>query len=145
MNIDKLKDLIYYDSQTGLFTSLINRRKVKAGELMIGYPYRGYIKVKIFNKFIPAHRLAWIYMNGEIPKGMQIDHKDGDRSNNRIENLRLATASENRQNLKAASKSNKSGFLGVYFCKEQQKYRAEIVVNGKKIRLGRYKTAEEAS
>ena len=73
---------------------------------------QGYLKVKHKNKRYRAHKLAWIIYYGEIPT-MYIDHIDGNPTNNKIDNLRLATNSLNQRNQKM-NKNNKSGFVGVY-------------------------------
>jgi hypothetical protein len=79
---------------------------------------------------------------GEWPSG-EIDHINGVRTDNRVENLRVATRSENMQNTKKPV-TNKSGKKGVSWDKTTGKWRAEIRANGKKYNLGRFKTIEEA-
>jgi hypothetical protein len=83
-------------------------------------------------------------VHGEWPKHY-IDHINGERSDNRLCNLREATNSQNQQNKKRAMKNSKSGVLGVFWDKERSAFRAEIRLNGKGKFLGRFKTAEEAS
>ena len=73
-----------------------------------------------------------------------VDHIDGDRTNNSLTNLRWCTHKENQQN-QSLSKKNTSGFKGVYFHKARQKWRAEIMVDGKLIYLGLFDTIEQAS
>ncbi len=88
-----------------------------------------------------AHRLAWLYVHGTWP-AMRVDHRNGNPADNRIRNLRLATNSENRQNLHKAHKNNLSGLLGV--SRNGNNWAATIKINGKRIGLGTYKTAEAA-
>jgi hypothetical protein len=75
---------------------------------------------------------------------MQIDHIDGQKANNMIENLRLANNSQNHHNLGVRS-NNTSGIKGVYFDKARNKWAAETKAKGRKIFLGRYHTKEEAA
>lgn len=75
--------------------------------------------------------------NGTIPDGYQVDHINGIRSDNRIENLRIVKNSENSKNQKRKS-TNKSGMTGVSWDTQTQRWRAHITVNGKMISLGRY-------
>ena len=89
-----------------------------------------------------AHRVAWVMTHGEWPKEM-IDHINGDRSDNRLCNLRQATRSQNLINSKLSSR-NSSGFRGVSWCSAKQKWDARIYSATKLRLLGRFKTKEEA-
>jgi hypothetical protein len=102
----------------------------------------GYYKIQINKKMYRLHRLVWIYHNGDIPDEISVDHIDGNKANNRIENLRLATHTENMQNSKIRS-DNTSGIKGVRILKNG-KLVAEIKVNGKRLWLGTFNTLEEA-
>ena len=93
--------------------------------------------------YLKAHRLAWFFVYGEWPQ-KQIDHINGNKSDNRISNLRLATASQNLSN-KGITKSNTSGYKGVSFNRTKKKWMASIKVNKKSINLGYFLTPEEAS
>lgn len=112
----------------------------------------GYISVGIrargIKTQIQAHRIVWEMNHGKIPEGMQIDHINGHRHDNRISNLRLATHAENLRNVKMR-KSNRSGFKGVSMNYGRNRlrtnpYRARIRLSGKEVFLGCYKTANEA-
>lgn len=81
--------------------------------------YQGYIKGNIYGKTYREHRLVWMYHNGDIPEGLEIDHENHIKSDNRIENLRIATHSENQGN-RRMSKNNTLGHKGVY--KSGKKY-----------------------
>jgi hypothetical protein len=99
-------------------------------------------RICIDYKSFGANRLVWIYFNGEA-KG-QIDHINGDVTDDRIENLRDVSQSQNMQNLRQATKRNKSGLLGVSLHKQTGKYRARISINGKSIVVKYCDTPEEA-
>jgi hypothetical protein len=106
----------------------------------------GYWAIMIDKSTYTLHRLVWIYFNGDIPDGAHIDHINRDRKNNRIENLRLAPNGhlDNAQN-KTLEIKNTSGFVGVNFHKKNKKWTASIGVNGKRIYLGSFSSAEGAS
>jgi hypothetical protein len=92
------------------------------------------------------HRVLWIYFNGPIPFGYEIDHKDGNQLNNDLGNLRLATSSEQKMN-RGCQANNRAGLRGAYYhaCHPNKKWRTQIKVGGKLIFLGYFDTAEEAS
>ena len=96
---------------------------------------------KIFKLF--AHRIIWLLNKKTIDPDLEIDHKNGNPLDNRIENLRLDTKSKNMQNRKLCSR-NTSGIKGVYYDKFHDKYVAQIRCNKKKICLGHHDTKEEA-
>lgn len=95
---DKLKALLHYDPNTGLFTWIKHRTGTATAGKIAGYSCEGgYRRLRIFGRNYRINRLAWFYMTGEWPKG-QIDHKDRDRTNNKWENLRDVTPLENSKN-----------------------------------------------
>ena len=147
---DRLKEVIDYDADTGLF--LWKKKPTRTNNMegkIAGYPQwgskssgGGYIRIMIDFKVHLAHRLAWLYIHGEWPK-YQLDHKDGDRANNRLSNLRECTVSQNRMN---APRENKYG-RGVFFRNDKRRTKqwgAQISANGKHIYLGAFLTQEEA-
>ena len=99
-----------------------------------------YRRIQIEGKLYKAHRLVWKYHYGKDPKEF-IDHIDGNKINNNIKNLREATRQQNNFN-KATQKNNELGIKGVR--KDGNKYRATIIINGKKKHLGMFFTIEEA-
>tara|TARA_Y100000389_G_scaffold45658_1_gene40516 strand:+ start:7166 stop:7681 length:516 start_codon:yes stop_codon:yes gene_type:complete len=100
----------------------------------------GYRGIKIEGKTYKAHRLIWKYHYGKDPKEL-IDHIDGNKTNNNMENLREATQQQNGFN-RGPQKNNKLGIKGVR--KQKNKYIAAIVINGKEKYLGMFNTIEEA-
>lgn len=101
-----------------------------------------YLSISILYHDYQAHRLAWLYVTGEWPKD-QIDHIDGVRLHNMFENLREVSNSENGKNQGRNSK-NKSGYMGVSWAKRDKRWKAQITVDGEKLRLGLFRTAEDA-
>lgn len=118
-----------------------SKKKAKAGSLFGSDNGFGYIQGRFMNKSIYAHRLAWFLIHGEMPNG-EIDHINGSRTDNRIENLRVVTRQENAMNNHVARSDNKLGVMGVQ--KDKKKYMTRVKLNGKVIRRGGFDTPEEA-
>lgn len=140
----ELKEFLHYDPETGIFTwAKSNNTSIKVGGLAGCIMNCGYLRIGINKKQHLAHRLAWLYVTGKMPKNL-IDHINGNRSDNRFCNLREATNAENMQNITKLPTTNKSGVLGVCWHKQRQKWYTQIMANGKKIYVGIYDTIEEA-
>lgn len=103
----------------------------------------GYRMVTVSGKKHLTHRVIWEMINGRIPDGFEIDHIDGNRSNNRIENLRLVTRSQNNKN-KSIQSNNTSGVTGVTWCKRSKKWIARYKLNGKQIHIGMFDSINDA-
>lgn len=112
-------------------------------EAITARDFKGYTDGKVCNLKFKGHRLAWAIYTGKHPHG-QIDHINGNPSDNRICNLRDVDALENARNL-GLSKSNKTGVSGVWFVKNLKKWRAVIRVGGMAHHLGYFTTIEEAA
>lgn len=145
MNLAQLNEMFeYVDGE------LIRRKTIsynaKAGQVAgTEDKSTGYLKVNFDGKVRLVHRLIWAIVHGEEPKGM-IDHIDGDRTNNRLENLRCCDNRTNMQNLKGARKDSKTGVLGVSLCNATGKYVGRIrAPSGKYLSVGRFATPEQAS
>jgi len=135
-----------YDSSSGVFTYKVATSKSRIGQVAGSCTAGGYLEVTLLRKRIHLHRLAWLVYYGELPaSGVHIDHIDGNRKNNAIANLRLATASENGQNRKRVNSNSASGVPGVHWYKAYKKWSAEVMVNRVKIHLGYFNTIEEAT
>lgn len=143
-DIHVLRSAFAYDPDTGHITWTIYRGPRVPGD-MAGYRHEeGYRYIRFGPSSYSAHRLAWIMHHGTaIPNGMQIDHANGIRDDNRASNLRLAAGSENLWNRKASARST-SGFKGVCFHKPSGLWAARIRAKGKTYSLGYFKTAEQA-
>lgn len=117
-------------------------RNGKCAGLIAGKMKGGYRQVLLAGRFLMAHRIVWAMVNDEWPPS-EIDHIDCNKTNNRPENLRLATRSQNCFN-KSIYKNNKSGFKGVCYDKSKGRFRASIAANKKNIILGLFSTPELA-
>jgi hypothetical protein len=140
----ELKRILNYNPSTGIFTRLVAAGPVKAGATANFHDARGYIIIRIANKDYKSHRLAWFYMMGYWPK-QEIDHINGVKNDNRWENLRDVNRTVNCQNLRNPKANNKSGYLGVYWSKQNKKWRVRIEVNYKKIHFGYFDNVHEAA
>jgi hypothetical protein len=139
---ERLKELLNYDPETGMFTWAASpNRNDLIGKPAGGVTERGYIKIRIDGIKHRAHRLAWLYVHGKWPED-RIDHINGDSTDNRICNLREAKQFENGQNRKA-SKSSAAGLLGVSK-QAYGKWVAVICLHRKRHHLGSFDTPEEA-
>lgn len=125
--------------------SLIRRKSsgpAKAGSVAGSMDTRGHIQVRVNRILVHAHRVIFLWHHGYLPD--EVDHRDMDKANNRIENLREATRSQNIANRSLRS-DNKSGFKGVSFRKDVGKWVASIQKDKKRICLGAYIRLEDAS
>jgi hypothetical protein len=142
LTAQRLRELLHYDHGTGVFTRRVSRGPSRVG-CIAGSKNRGYLQIKVDGKIVLSHRLAWLAVYGEFPAG-EIDHIDGDRSNNAIANLRVVTRSINMQNLHGPRRDNNSGFLGVSWDGLKKKWLATIQLDGKQHFLGRFDIAKDA-
>jgi hypothetical protein len=133
----KLKQIVHYDEQTGIFTRLKNNKQT--GSLT----KRGYLHIGINNKRYYAHRLAWLYVYGNFPKHM-IDHINGNPLDNKISNLRDVQQVNNMMNYKLPV-TNTSGVKGVTWHKVNKKWRVRFKVNKKDVDFGLFDDFELAS
>jgi hypothetical protein len=140
---ERVKQMLDYDPETGEFT-----RKTSAGGFPVGTvagsvnQVNGYRYVSVDRKYHLAHRLAWLYVYGRWPSG-PLDHINRVRTDNRIENLREVTATQNNLNLGLAS-NNKSGEPGVVWDAPRGKWIAQVKHKSCNIHLGRFATQLEA-
>ena len=141
---EQLKEYLDYNSYTGIFTW---KKKpadyIKVGSIAGCKTSSGYTYITVLKQRQLAHRYAWIYVNGDIPKGLQIDHINRNKSDNCISNLRLATIGQNQHN-RDKSKNNTSGYKGIVWDKSRNKWRAQIKINNKVINLGRFILLDDA-
>lgn len=134
---ERLKNTLHYNPTSGQFTRL-NR----VGNIAGTVGYQGYTAIHVNGRIYQAHRLAWLYVYGRFPTA-DLDHINDNKSDNRIENLRETTRS---QNMLATPKprNNTSGYKGVSFDKSRNKWEAYCTISRKRKHLGRFDTAEQA-
>ena len=150
-----LKECLNYNPETGVFTwkerpekHFKRNRDFKMWNTMYKFTVagspsaKGYIRIRLKGKDFFAHRIAWLYVYGKFPDN-QIDHKDQNKINNRINNLRDATNQVNSQNITNAKRSNMSSLRGVKKC-SHGKYQARIFAGGVEINLGMFYTPQQA-
>lgn len=141
---ERLRELLDYDPETGLFTWKEKRSsRALLGQVIGAEAKNEYVRVLVDGRRCLAHRLAWLHVHGAHPRRM-IDHINGNKSDNRIANLREASARVNCENHHKARKDSKSGVMGVRYTERLGKWMALIKFNGKSRCLGHYPTPEEA-
>jgi len=145
LTVDRLKQLLQYDPVTGIFTRLqrtANRTKI--GEAVGSLNSEGYLQANLDFKKYKMHRLAWMYVTG-ANSVCEIDHVNGNKSDNRWVNLREVTREQNLQNQRKAKSDSSTGFLGVKPCPGRAGFfLAQINTNGKRKHLGTFSSAEDA-
>lgn len=139
---EELKRHLSYDPETGVFTRKIsNTASVTVGD-EAGTMCTGYLRIMVCGKRYLAHRLAWFYMTGK-PANCLIDHINGDRTDNRFSNLRLANRSQNGMN-RNIQRNNKSGYPGVCWHKKLCKWTVSFKKNKKQVHVGCFDDLDEA-
>lgn len=139
---DEVDSVLEYDPAHGRFRWRVARGCCKAGDEAGCDSGRGYIFIRVNGVIAYAHRLAFLLMTGEVPPF--VDHINGDRADNRWENLRAATRSENGQNM-ARSSANRSGVIGVFWNVSKNKWTAKIKINQRTQHLGHFDSIAEAT
>lgn len=143
ISLEEAESLLHYEPDTGEFYWLVDRGRggggAKAGSFAGKTSNRGYILIGIAGQNFLAHRLAWLFVHGFMPND-EIDHRNGNRADNRIKNLRLATRVQNARNTQKSA-NNTTGFKGV--SRRRGKFKATIYL-GRQVHLGDFATAEEA-
>jgi len=152
----RLKEFLQYDPATGIFIWL-QRSLESFASLHHGKTWNtrfagksagsvnkitGYLHIRVGGKVYPAHRLAFMHMNGSFPR-YQTDHINHSRTDNRWRNLREASNQENGMN-QSMPNTNTSGFVGVYWNKRRGKWYSQIRVYGKLIHLGYFTDKDDA-
>lgn len=140
--LDRWRAAVAYTPESGVFTWISRPARrchigAQAGTISNGRRY-----ITVAGNKIACARLAWWFVSGEPPK-MDVDHKDGDKLNDRIDNLRDVAPIVNAQNLRGPKSNNQIGVLGVR--RHRGRFEARIVVAGKEKGLGGYATSDEAA
>jgi hypothetical protein len=137
----RLRELVEYDPATGHLLRKKAHRGNAAGR-SIGYlSHEGYLQAQLDGRKYQQHRLVWLYITGEWPRG-EIDHINCVRDDNRISNLRDVEKCINAQNRRSAQKNSATGALGV--TKNGNRFAARIIIAGRYRHLGMYGSVELA-
>ena len=139
-SIDAIKQRLRYEPETGEFFWLDGPMAgLRAGTVQ----HNGYRAIKVCDRLLLEHRMAFAFVYGEWPP-INVDHVNGDRADNRMANLRCSTKSENSRNSKTW-RSSRCGFKGVSRADSKaEKWMARIKHDGKRVYLGIFDTPEEA-
>ena len=139
------RESFLYKQETGeLFWKKALSPRIKVGDVAGCRNKEGYAHVRFGGKLYKAHRLIWLIMTGEDPGLYDIDHINGDRSDNRWVNLRLATNSQNKLNI-SRHKNNSSGVKGVHWSSERKCWVAQLRLEGKTLWYKRFNNLQDAS
>ena len=141
---ERLHHLFTYLPDTGDFVRNVDVSwNAKRGDVAGSINRHGYVNICVDRRMYRANRLAWIYVYGRLPDGF-LDHINGDKADNRIANLRPATASQNGAN-RGSQRNNKSGLKGVCWLTRDRVWRASLTANGKTSCLGHFRCPAAAS
>lgn len=143
MDWKKIEDYDYSINENGEIRNNLTGYILKNYTDIHGYYYTMLYKNRK-GKTFRIHRLLAKYFLPDFQEELQVDHKDRDKTNNNLNNLRIVTHRENLCN-QAKHKKCSSKYKGVTFDKNRNKFQASITINYKAIFLGRYKTEEEAA
>jgi len=155
ITIEQLRETLKYDPSTGKFTwcrrtedypaplaSIRAFNTILAGKQVYEENHRGYGRMTLLGRRYKSHRVAWALHTGDWPID-QVDHINGDRADNRIENLREATQRENSRNMKTPA-TNTSGVIGVCWDKKRRRWTAQVKVDGRTVHLGSFTNFDNA-
>jgi hypothetical protein len=143
LTAERLRELLHYDPNTGVFTWAQQLSPIRpVGSVAGSTSSFSYIEICIHGRRYYAHRLAFLWVLSEWPQH-QVDHIDGDRANNKWNNLRDITNAENKQNRRSATKGSFTGLLGVSRCRDKFKAEINVPMVGRK-HIGVFSTPEEA-
>ena len=131
-----------FEYRDGWLYRKVQQGPARVGDRAGGKDGRGYLQIRVQNRKQLAHRLIFLWHSGWLPR--EVDHIDGNKTNNRIENLRAATAFQNHQNSRRPQNST-SGVKGVYWDKQSHKWRARCRVDGVQHNVGYFGSLSDAA
>lgn len=138
ISAERLRELVIYCPDAGLFCC--RNPDGSMGEVLGNKSFDGYVVLRLDGISCLAHRMAWLYVHGCIPSGV-VDHVNGNRSDNRIENLRVVSAWRNQHN--NCMRRRDGGLVGTYW-HHDAKWEARTAVQGKRVFLGFFPTERDA-
>jgi hypothetical protein len=141
-DISRLRELFSYNCETGCITRNVSAGSSVAGSQVVSKSAHGYVRTKVDGEFIAGHRLAWALHYGEFPS-LDLDHINGEKTDNRISNLREATRSQSQIN-RGQMRNNTSGFKGVNWNASEGKWMARCAAQGKRKHLGYFENLSDA-
>lgn len=140
--LEDLKEAWAYDPETGIFTYARDKKGCRRGAQVCANNTRRYLQARFRTQTYTMHRVAWLYITGDDPGDLEIDHINGDTHDNRAENLRLATRQQNMKNTKLR-RHNALQAKGVH--KKKGRFIASISCDGRRYNLGYFDTLAEAN
>jgi hypothetical protein len=145
ITVKQIKERLEYNPDTGVLTwrSKVNKSPVKIGQQAGSLNTSGYRQIPLFGKTRKASRLIWYMQTGVYPK-KEIDHKNRIKSDDRWENLREATRSQNQSN-RTIQSNNTSGYKGIVWRKNRSKWIAQVKLNGRYIHIGSFDNKKTAA
>lgn len=144
LTLERLKQLLHFDAETGVFRwRSVLPNMIRILDRPAGYVAGdGYLRIGVDGRYYKGANLAWFYVHGKWPES-KLDHKNRNRADNRIDNLRPATNSQNHVNLLSPKQTLRS--RGVWLNKHQGNYGAAVWKDGERIYLGRFPTEQLAA
>jgi hypothetical protein len=136
-----IREKLSYDPDTGIFIKINSYFRSQNGRRADRQDVDGYFRICLRRRMYFAHRLAWFFVHGDLPE-LMIDHINGNPGDNRIQNLRLATNSENMRN--RGGNVGRSLPKGVSFNTAAGRYQSSIGLNNRIHYLGLFDTVDEA-
>lgn len=142
LSAEVVRDILSYEPETGIFKWRKKTGNVRAGYVAGTLGRCGYVIISIKRRTYKAHRLAWLHVTGSWPTD-EIDHKNRIKTDNRFQNLRDCSGTENQHNTGLRS-DNKSGNRGVRYDAKRGKWESRIRLCGKILHLGRFLSERDA-
>jgi hypothetical protein len=141
---DEVRDVLDYEPSTGVFRWRVSPGgRGGVGAVAGTRDHEGYVVIRYRGRGYKAHRLAWLYVHGELPAGV-VDHINGDKADNRIHNLRDVDAYVNAQNVERPNKNGRSGLRWVSWFSQYQKWKASFFFRKKHYFVGHFDDPAEA-
>lgn len=145
LDCDALRERLDYDPDTGVFRHRVGWGRRAPGSVAGSLDSRGYLRINLLGKYYRAHRLALAISGIKVPKGSKVDHINGDKTDNRLENLRICDHAGNMKNRRKSCGSSRYKGVTVLDTSSGREIRATIRSDGVTYRLGRFSTEIDAA